>query len=66
MFPVHSSTDFLWFLSMTEFDLLSSLVGHFLTSSEAQSFLLWPNDRLIKVLVSEVWSNCSIPCLDPE
>ena len=35
VFPVHSSIDFLWFLSMTEFDLLSSLVGNSLTSFEA-------------------------------
>ena len=35
MFPVHSSIDVLWFLCLTEFDLLSSLVGNSLTSFEA-------------------------------
>ena len=49
VFPVHSSIDFLWFLSMTEFHLLSSSVGNSLTSFEAQSFLLRPNDRLSEV-----------------
>ena len=44
--------DFLCILSLTEFDLWSSL-GNFLTSFEAWSFLLWLNDRLIKVLVSQ-------------
>ena len=28
--------------------------------------LLRLNDRLIKVLVSQVWSNCGTPCLDLE
>ena len=57
--------DFLCILALTEFDLWSSL-GNSLTSFEVWSFLLWLNDHLIKVLVSQVWSNCRIPCLDPE
>ena len=46
MFPVHSSIDFLWFLSMTaEFDLSSSL-GNSLNSFEAYIYFFieaqWP------------------------
>ena len=58
--PVHSSIDFPWILSVTEFDLWS-ILGNSLTSFEAKSSLLRLNDRLIKDLVSQVWSNCRIP-----
>ena len=65
VFPVHSSIDILWSLSLTEFDLWS-ILGNSLTSFEVQSFLLPLNGRLLEKLVSQVWSNCSILCLDPE
>ena len=58
VFPVHSSIGFLWFLSLTdlEFDFWNILENS-LTSFEVKSFLLPLNDRLMKNLVSQVWSN---------
>ena len=58
--------DFLWFLSMTKFDLWSSLVGNSLTSFEKQSFSLQPNDRLIKVLVSDFGPYIPVSRLEPD